>query len=59
MWNSVISTPGAMYACADVKNFYLCTPLDRYEYMRMKIDLMSPEFIKLYDLATKVKYDSR
>ena len=26
MWNSVISTPGARYACAYVKNFYLCTP---------------------------------
>ena len=27
IWNSVISTPGAKYACADVKNFYLMTPL--------------------------------
>ena len=35
MWNSVISTPGAKYACADVKNFYLMTPLDRFKYMRM------------------------
>ena len=33
MWKSAISTPGAKYACADVKNFYLVTPLDRFEYM--------------------------
>ena len=32
MWNSVISTPNAGYACADVKHFYLNTPIDCYEY---------------------------
>ena len=31
MWNSVISTPDARYMCADVKKFYLCTPLEQYE----------------------------
>ena len=55
MWNSVISTPGSRYICADVKNFYLETPLDRYEYMRMPIKLIPQEFIDLYDLTTKVK----
>ena len=59
MWNSVISTQGARYACVDVKNFYLMTPLDRYEYMRMKIDLFPPELIELYNLAPKVKYDAK
>ena len=28
MWNSVISTPEAKYMCADIKSFYLETPLD-------------------------------
>ena len=41
--------------CADVKNFYLCTPLERYEYMRMPINLIPQEFIDLYDLGSKVK----
>ena len=31
MWNSVISTEGAKYACADAKNFYLTAPLDHHE----------------------------
>ena len=35
------------------------TPLDRYEYMKMRIDLIPPEFIELYDLAPKVKYDAQ
>ena len=55
MWNSVISTPNVRYACADVKNFYLNTPLDRYEYMRMPIKLIPQEFIEMYDLTAKVK----
>jgi hypothetical protein len=39
LWNSTLSTPGAHYMCADVKNFYLSTPMDRPEYMKMKADL--------------------
>ncbi len=30
MWNSMISTPDTKYMCADVKHFYLGTPLDRF-----------------------------
>ncbi len=29
MWNRVISTPGAKFSGADIKNMYLETPLDR------------------------------
>ncbi|MCP4142532.1 MAG: hypothetical protein GY755_20020, partial [Chloroflexi bacterium] len=35
LWNSVLSTPNAKYMCLDIKKFYLCAPLERYEYMRM------------------------
>ena len=55
MWNSIISTISARYACADVKNFYLCTPLNRYKCMRMPIELIPQEFIKAYDLEKEVK----
>ncbi len=50
-----MSTRGAKYVCANMKKIYLCTPLNKYEYMRMPIKLISEEFIKLYDLAGKVK----
>jgi hypothetical protein len=32
-WNSVISTKGAKYMCLDIKNFYLTTRLEYFEYM--------------------------
>ena len=44
MWNSVISTEGARYMTADVKNFYLGTPLDCFEFMYMATKLI-PEAI--------------
>ena len=55
MWNSVISTPGARYITSDVKNFYLETPMDRYEYMRMPLKLIPDEIIDLYQLRDKAK----
>ncbi len=35
--NNVISTPGARFFMMDIKNFYLCTLMTRYEYMRLKL----------------------
>jgi hypothetical protein len=35
--NSVISTPRARFFMMDIKNFYLCTPMTRYEYMQLKL----------------------
>ena len=36
--NSVISTEGARFMGIDIKNFYLNTPMDRSEYLRLKLD---------------------
>ena len=55
MWNSVISTPGARFAGADIKNMYLETPLDWYEYMRMPLDLFPDNIVNHYDLKRKAK----
>ena len=55
MWNSVISTEGARYMCADIKGFYLETPLDRPEYMRMPLDLIPEDFQNAYQLQEKAK----
>ena len=33
LWNSILSTYGAQFMCIDINNFYLCAPMDRYEYM--------------------------
>jgi hypothetical protein len=55
LWNSTISTPGAKFGGADIKNMYLETPLDRYEYMRMPIALFPPDIIKHYLLESKIR----
>jgi hypothetical protein len=55
MWNSVISTPGSRYICADVKHFYLETPLDRYEYMKMPLAVFPQHVRDQYDLETHAK----
>ena len=53
--NSVVSTPGAKFMTLDIKNFYLCTPLKRKEYVRMKLEDFPEDIIELYDLKSKVK----
>ena len=55
MWNSVISTKGGIYMSVDCSNFYLATPLDYHQYMRIPIELIPQEFIDLYQLQDKIK----
>jgi hypothetical protein len=54
LWNSVLSTANAKYCCADVKKFYLETPMARYEYMRMPVRLLPDAFIEAYNLGPKI-----
>ena len=48
--NSVLSRPGAKFACFAVKKFYLATPMDRSEYARIKIEDIPEDFINEYNL---------
>jgi len=52
--NSVISRRGAKFACFDVSNFYLETPLDRPEYVRIRLTDIPQEFIDEYNLTEYV-----
>eukprot|EP00804_Cyclotella_cryptica_P014175 CCRYP_005592-RA/>CCRYP_005592-RA protein AED:0.28 eAED:0.24 QI:0/0/0/1/0/0/2/0/659 len=54
LWNSTISTPGARFVCADIENMYLQTPMARYEYMRIKADLVPAAFKEAYTLWDKI-----
>ena len=36
LFNSTISTRGGQFMCIDLKDFYLGTPMNRYEYTRIK-----------------------
>jgi hypothetical protein len=53
LWNSVISTPDPCFAGADIKNMYIKTPLDRFEYMKMPIALLPTDIIEHHDLLEK------
>jgi hypothetical protein len=53
LWNSTISTKGARFAGADIKNMYLETPLDRYEYMQMPLSFIPQDIIQHYGLPAK------
>ena len=56
--NSSLSTPGAKWLGIDVKNYYLGTPMDNYEYMFITINQIPPEIVdhyNLHDIAHKGK----
>jgi hypothetical protein len=48
--NSVISTLGAKFLVIDINNFYLNTPLGRFEYMVINLSLLPQETIDKYNL---------
>ena len=54
LFNSIISTPNAKFMSINIKDFYLCTPMKRYEYFRMKIELFPEDIIQEYNLHNKV-----
>jgi hypothetical protein len=54
LWNGTISTDGVKYMCLDVKNFYLGTPMDTFEYMRIPLKLIPHEIIDQYNLLPLV-----
>ena len=41
--------------CGDCCNFYLATPLERHQYIRIPIELIPQESIDLYQLQNKIK----
>ncbi len=54
LFNSIISTPNAKFMSIDIKDFYLCIQMKRYEYFRMKLELFPEDIIQEYDLRNKV-----
>ncbi len=57
--NSIISTPNTKFITLDIKDFYLNTPMARYEYMRLRLADMPKDVIahyKLNEIATPDGY---
>jgi hypothetical protein len=54
-FNSVVSTPDARFCTMDITNFYLNTPLDRPEYLRIPVALIPEEIMTEYHLQDLIK----
>jgi hypothetical protein len=49
--NSTLSTKDAAMMMMDIKNYYLGTPLPRFEYMKMPLSRFPEEIIQNYNLS--------
>ena len=56
--NSVVSTPGAKFMALDVSNFYLNTPMARFEYVKLRLTDIPDEVIREYRLHETGKVTS-
>ena len=48
--NSTISTPNACFMVSDIKDFYLNTQMEQYEYMRLPLSIIPNKIIQQYSL---------
>jgi hypothetical protein len=48
--NSVVSTPGAKFMGADIKDFYLNTDLLHYEYVKIAVKMIPKAIMDHYNL---------
>jgi hypothetical protein len=49
--NSTLSTTNAAMMMMDIKNYYLGTPLPRFEYMKMLLSRLPEEIVDKYNLG--------
>ena len=50
IFNSVFSTKNTKFMCADMANLYLNNPMNRYEYMKLPLDIIPEKKIQQYNL---------
>ena len=55
--NSIISTPNAKFMTLNLKDLYLMTPMKRYNYFCIKLDLFPQDIINKYNLTSKVDHN--
>ena len=53
LFNGIISIEGAPFITGDIKNFYLMTPLKRWEYVKLRLSDIPIELIDEYQLQNK------
>ena len=55
LWNSVLSTEDSKFMELGIGNFYLVTPMDWYEYMKITLSIFPQHIIDQYYLQSKVR----
>ena len=55
--NSIVSTINIKFMTIDIKDFYLHTPMDRNEYMHLKLSNLPNSVVQHYSLAEKATRD--
>jgi hypothetical protein len=55
--NSVISTSDARFMTFDLKDFYLNTPMEQYEYMHIPVAIIPDSIMTEYKLALLINHD--
>jgi hypothetical protein len=56
LFNSTISTPNARFCSMDITNFYLNTPMDCPEFVRIPVHLIPDEILEEYNLAPLIHH---
>ena len=46
IFNSVLLTKNEKFMCHDIKHFYLKNPMDKYEYMKLQLEITPAEIIQ-------------
>ena len=57
LFNSVLSRKNAKFMIIDIVNFYLMTPMDQFEHLRMNVKTIPDEIAKECDLG-KIEHDT-
>jgi hypothetical protein len=55
LFYSVVSTPNARYMTGDLKDFYLGTPMEYYEYVRIPCTVIPDSIMLKYKLAPLIR----
>ncbi|KAL7478301.1 hypothetical protein ACHAW6_004070 [Cyclotella cf. meneghiniana] len=57
LFNSVIYTPGVHFMTMDISNIYLDTPLERQEFIRMRLSDIPDKIVQEYKLLDNLERD--
>ena len=52
LFNSVVSIPRATFLSEDIKDYFLCSPISEYEYMKLAFNVIPDEIKFIINFMT-------